>query len=62
MNPEQWVAVVDKRVVGADPDLDRFRIRLEPTGLPKNRILTERVTAEEEDWILPTRCSEASRN
>ena len=53
--PEQWVAVVDKRVVGVAPDLDRLLIRLKPMGLPKNRIVTEKVTAEEEVWILPSR-------
>ena len=53
--PEQWVAVVDKKVVGADPDLDRLLTRLEPMGLPKNRIVSEKVTAEEEVWILPGR-------
>ena len=53
--PERWVAVVDKRVVGADPDLDRLLTRLKPMGLPRNRIVTEKVTAEEEIWILPNR-------
>ena len=52
--PEQWVAVVDKRLVGADPDLLTLLTRLKPMGLPKNRIVTEKVTAEEEIWILPS--------
>ena len=53
--PEQWVAVVDKSVVGADSDLDRLLTRLKPLGLPKNRIVTEKLTSKEEVWILPVR-------
>ena len=53
--PEQWVAVFDEKVVGAGPDFDRLLDDLQARGLPLGRIVIEKVTAEEEVWILVSR-------
>ena len=54
-HPEHWVAVLDKQVVGTDPDLERLMTGLKSRGVPLSKIAVEKVTAEQETWILPIR-------
>ena len=50
--PEQWVAVFDEQVVGAGFDFDQLLDDLKARGLPLGRTVIEKVTAENEVWIL----------
>ncbi len=51
--PEQWVAIFNEQVVGADPDVDRLLATLDEHGIPKEKALVEYVTAKDEILILP---------
>ena len=51
-HPEHWVAVLDKRVVGTDPDLERLLANLKSCGVSLSKITVEKVTADQETWIL----------
>ena len=50
--PEQWVAVFDEQVVGAGFDFEQLLDDLKVRGLPLGRIVIEKVSAENEVWIL----------
>ena len=52
--PEQWVAILNRTVVGSDTDLDRLLSRLNSEGIPIEKALIEHVTAEEDVLILPS--------
>ena len=55
--PEHWIAVLDKKVVAADPDPWRFRDMLREIGPPPkgepDHMAVEILTSEETDWIHP---------
>ena len=51
-HPEHWVAVLDKQVVGTDPDLEQLLTSLKSSGVPLSKLTVEKVTAEQETWIL----------
>ena len=51
--PEQWVAILNRTVVGNDTNLDRLLSRLDAEGIPIEKALIEHVTAEEDVLILP---------
>ena len=51
--PEQWVAILNRTVVGNDTNLDRLLSRLDSEGIPIEKALIEHVTAEEDVLILP---------
>ena len=42
--PEQWVAIFEEQVVGADPDLEALFDHLEATRVPVGRVYTHWVT------------------
>ncbi len=50
--PEQWVAILNRTVVGSDTNLDRLLSRLDAEGIPIEKALIEHVTAEEDVLIL----------
>lgn len=50
--PEQWVAIFNQRVVGADPDARKLFNDLKGRGIPLGQTLTEYVTSKDELWIL----------
>ena len=50
--PEHWVAVLDKRVVGTDPDFEHLLRSLKSRGVPLSKITVEKVTSKQETWIL----------
>lgn len=50
--PEQWVAVYDRQVVGADADFYTLLDELKAKGVPLEKAVIERVTREEEVWIF----------
>ncbi len=52
--PEQWVAVFNQTVVGTASDFDALLETLDQAGIPIERALIERVTAEEDILILHT--------
>ena len=50
--PEQWVAIFDQQVAGADPDVDRLLEKLEARGVPKEKAVVERVSSQDDLLIL----------
>ena len=50
--PEQWVAIFDEHVVGADPDVDRLLAAVRERGIPTESALIERVSAKDDVLIL----------
>jgi hypothetical protein len=51
--PEQWVAILDEQMVGADADFDRLLSALRERGVPTEKALIEWITADEDVLILP---------
>ncbi|MBI4492707.1 MAG: hypothetical protein HY690_07960 [Chloroflexi bacterium] len=51
--PEQWVAVFNQEIVGADPDFERLLATLDELGVPSEHALIRRVTARDDLLILP---------
>jgi hypothetical protein len=51
--PEQWVAIFDEQVVGADPDAYRLLANLRERGIPTEKALVKYVTAKDDILILP---------
>lgn len=52
--PEQWVAVFNQQVVGADPDFDRLLDGLQARGIPVGQVPVELLTRKDELLILPS--------
>ena len=51
--PEQWVAIFDEQVVGADRDAYRPLANLRERGIPTEKALVKYVTAKDDILILP---------
>ena len=51
--PECWVAILDERVVGTDPDFEKLLLSLEEAGLPLEQVFIDRATAQSDVFILP---------
>ena len=52
--PEHWIAVMDKKVIAADPDPMELAAKLRPMNLPPNRVVIEKLTDLSEDAIIVT--------
>ena len=52
MHPDQWVAVYDKQVVGADDDLYRLLDDLKDLGYPLRRLLVRRMETNPMNLIV----------
>jgi hypothetical protein len=50
--PEQWVAIYDERVVGADADLYHLLSTIKEQGFSPGQALVEYVTSKDEILIL----------
>lgn len=50
--PEQWVAVYDQGVVGADKTMKRLIRQLEQRGLRPGHVYTEFLTANPPEFVL----------
>ena len=50
--PEEWVAILNERVVGSGSDADELIIRLRDQGVPLESLYVNLVTANEEMLIL----------
>ena len=50
--PEQWVAVLDERVVAADSDYERLLKFLKANGVPLGKVYIQRATETDEPFIL----------
>ena len=50
--PDQWVAVYDKQVVGADANLDRLLDNLKALGYPPGKSLIKRVETNPMNLIV----------
>ena len=50
--PDQWVAVYDKQVIGADADLDRLLDDLKELGYPPGKSLIKRVETNPMNLIV----------
>lgn len=50
--PEQWVAILDEQVVGADLDFEGLLRILEEKNLPLEQTFIDRVTAQTDVLIL----------
>lgn len=51
--PEQWIAIFNEQVVGADADYDRVLDQVEERHIPVGRVFIERLTEKDELLILP---------
>jgi hypothetical protein len=51
--PEQWVAILNEQVVGADPDADRLLTMLRERGIPTEEAFVGYLTNKDEELILP---------
>ena len=51
-HPEQWVAILDQKVVGVSSDPTELMQRLKDQGVSLRRMLVKHVTREQETWIL----------
>lgn len=51
-HPEQWVAIHNQKFLGAAPDFEELLGELQQKGAPLEQVLFERLTEQEEDWIL----------
>ena len=52
LHPDQWVAVYDKQVVGADEDLYRLLDDLKALGYPLRRLLVRRIETNPMNLIV----------
>ena len=50
--PEQWVAILNERVIVHEPSLDEFIRELNKVDHPKGLAVREFVTAKEPLWML----------
>jgi hypothetical protein len=50
--PEQWVAIYNERVVGADVDLPHLLTTIKENGISPGQALVEYVTSKDEILIL----------
>lgn len=50
--PEQWVAIFNERVVGADPDYDRVLDQAKAKGISVGRVFMQRLTEKDQLLIL----------
>lgn len=50
--PEQWVAILDQKVLGAGPDFEQLLENLKQSGVPLEQVLFKRLTEKEELWVL----------
>ncbi|MGH9203600.1 MAG: DUF5678 domain-containing protein, partial [Vicinamibacterales bacterium] len=48
----QWIAILDEKLVGAAPQLDDLLDELQGKDIPIGQALIEYVTAEEELWFF----------
>jgi uncharacterized protein DUF5678 len=51
--PEQWVAVFNQELVGADADFERLLSTIEQQGVPPGQALVRFVTTRNDILILP---------
>ena len=51
-HPEQWVAILDQKVVGSSSDPRELMQNLKNQGVSLRRVLVKHVTSEQETWIL----------
>ena len=49
----QWIAILDRKVVGASEDAFKLMAQLEAEGVPANQVLRRHMTKEPELLILP---------
>ncbi len=49
---DQWVAIFNERVVGADRDLDALVEKLDSQGLPLEATFIERAATAQEIWLF----------
>ncbi len=52
--PEHWIALIDKKVIAADPEPMELAAKLRTMSLPSNRVVIEKLTDLEEDAIIVT--------
>ena len=52
--PEQWVAILNREVVGVAPNFDQLLTDLQTTGVPIGRARIEHLTRDEDLLVLPT--------
>ena len=50
--PEQWVAVFDEGIVGADPDYEHLLDELQAKHVPLGKVFIQRATDKDELLIL----------
>lgn len=50
--PEEWVAIFNEQLVGANPDLEKLLDQLETNGVPAGRVYTHWVTRKPRVLIL----------
>ena len=50
---DQWIAILDGKVVGASEDAFKLMAQLEGDGVPANQVLRRHMTREAELLILP---------
>ena len=50
--PEQWVAILDQKVVGISSDPRKLLQNLKDQGMSLRRVLVKHVSREQETWIL----------
>ena len=51
--PDQWIAILDRKVVGASDDAFKLMAQVEADGVPSNRVLRRHMTKDAELLILP---------
>ena len=51
--PDQWIAILDRKVVGASDDAFKLMAQVEADGVPSNRVLRRHMTKDVELLILP---------
>ena len=49
----QWIAILDRKVVGASDDAFQLMAQLESDGIPAHHVLRRHMTKEAELLILP---------
>lgn len=52
--PDQWVAIFNKKVVGASPDPDQLFADLKTKGVPINHAFFKFMSTEEVNWAFPS--------
>ena len=49
--PEQWIAILNQKVVGLAPDPRELLLDLKSRDIPLRRVLVKHLTTKEEVWI-----------